>query len=324
MSSSNRAGRVCPLCGKRYTAPPALSRRDNATNICPECGTMEALAAMEERWCACSGHRSKDFSKLTDYYCRHFIPDGWQLQYSTLTGPEPERLLYLIGKCDQCGGFMRSGVSIACNWTGERLLLDICRTMLQHRPYDGRDKTGIYRGGCARRSEWYWKQDQLPRAERIEQFVSLFRESDQSSARLWAEKHMPAPPVRRETAAEFFNAVVELVQSNGFWPEQSAFITCEPARPDAALCHPMFDFRPVLTAEHGGGLRIDCYLNGIFDHAGNSKRLAGTIQTACSDRDTCVLMGSLTGALLHYGGVHREENLDRYVPLHNRDMKKEI
>ena len=58
--------------------------------------------------------------------------------------------------------------------------------------------------------------------------------------------------------------------------------------------------------------------------AGNSKRLAGTIQTACSDRDTCVLMGSLTGALLHYGGVHREENLDRYVPLHNRDMKKEI
>ena len=110
----------------------------------------------------------------------------------------------------------------------------------------------------------------------------------------------------------------------GLWPNQSAFITCEPACPGAALCHPMFDFRPVLTAEHGGGLRIDCYLNGIFDHAGNSKRLAGTIQTACSDRDTCVLMGSLTGALLHYGGVHREEDLDRYVPLHNRDMKKEI
>jgi len=135
---------------------------------------------------------------------------------------------------------------------------------------------------------------------------------------------MPAPPVRRETSSDFFGAVVKLVKANGLWPNQSAFITCEPARPDAALCHPMFDFRPVLTAEHGGGLRIDCYLNGIFDHAGNSKRLAGTIQTACSDRDTCVLMGSLTGALLHYGGVHREENLDRYVPLHNRDMKKEI
>lgn len=157
MNSSNYAGRVCPLCGKQYTAPPALSRRDNATSICPECGTMEALDAMEERWCACSGHRSKDFSKLTDYYCRHFIPGGWQLQYSTLAGPEPERLLYLVGKCDQCGGFMRSGVSIACNWTGDRLLLDICKAMLQHRPFDGRDKTGIYRGGCARRSEWYWK-----------------------------------------------------------------------------------------------------------------------------------------------------------------------
>ncbi len=73
MNSSNYAGRVCPLCGKQYTAPPALSRRDNATSICPECGTMEALDAMEERWCACSGHRSKDFSKLTDYYCKTIL-----------------------------------------------------------------------------------------------------------------------------------------------------------------------------------------------------------------------------------------------------------
>ena len=304
MNISDHGGRVCPLCGKQYTAPPALSRRDNATDICPECGTMEALAAMEECWCECSGHRSKDFSKLTDYYCRHFM-------------------LYLVGKCDQCGGFMRSGVSIACNWTGDRLLLDICKAMLQHRPFDGRDKTGIYRGGCARRSEWYWKQDHLHRAERIKQFVSLFRESDQPSARLWAEEHMPAPPVRRETSSDFFGAVVKLVKANGLWPNQSAFITCEPACSGAALCHPMFDFRPVLTAEHGGGLRIDCYLNGIFDHAGNSKRLAGTIQTACSDRDTCVLMGLLTGALLHYGSVYREENLDRYVPLHNYNMKEE-
>lgn len=187
MNSSNYAGRVCPICGRRYTAPPALSRTVNAADICPKCGIMEALAAME-------GYKA------------------WPL---------------------------------------------------------------------------------------------------------------PALPARRETTAEFFNAVVELVKSNGFWPEQSAFITCEPACPDVALCHPMFDFRPVLTAEHDGGLRIDCYLNGIFDRAGNSKRLAGTIQTACSDRDTCVLLGSLTGALLHYGGVHREENLDRYIPLHNRDMKKE-
>lgn len=35
--------RVCPKCGKTYTAPPALSRTDNETLICPDCGTREAL-----------------------------------------------------------------------------------------------------------------------------------------------------------------------------------------------------------------------------------------------------------------------------------------
>jgi len=37
--------KVCPLCGKTYTGHPALSRKDNATPICPDCGTLEALEA---------------------------------------------------------------------------------------------------------------------------------------------------------------------------------------------------------------------------------------------------------------------------------------
>lgn len=35
--------RVCPLCGQTYTEPPALSRMDNETLICPDCGTRQAL-----------------------------------------------------------------------------------------------------------------------------------------------------------------------------------------------------------------------------------------------------------------------------------------
>jgi hypothetical protein len=35
--------RICPICGKEYTEYPALSRRDNITEICPSCGTKEAL-----------------------------------------------------------------------------------------------------------------------------------------------------------------------------------------------------------------------------------------------------------------------------------------
>lgn len=38
-----RALRVCPRCGRPYTDYPALSRKDNETLICPDCGTREAL-----------------------------------------------------------------------------------------------------------------------------------------------------------------------------------------------------------------------------------------------------------------------------------------
>ena len=34
---------ICPRCGHPYREPPALSRTDNETLICPDCGTREAL-----------------------------------------------------------------------------------------------------------------------------------------------------------------------------------------------------------------------------------------------------------------------------------------
>ena len=37
---------VCPKCEKEYFEPPALSRVDNKTRICPLCGTKEALDSM--------------------------------------------------------------------------------------------------------------------------------------------------------------------------------------------------------------------------------------------------------------------------------------
>lgn len=35
--------RTCPICKQRYSEPPALSRRDNKTEICSVCATQEAL-----------------------------------------------------------------------------------------------------------------------------------------------------------------------------------------------------------------------------------------------------------------------------------------
>lgn len=36
----------CPLCGREYAGAPAISRTDNRTQICPDCGTRQALAAI--------------------------------------------------------------------------------------------------------------------------------------------------------------------------------------------------------------------------------------------------------------------------------------
>lgn len=37
---------VCPLCERTYHGVPALSRTDNKTLICPDCGTRQALQSI--------------------------------------------------------------------------------------------------------------------------------------------------------------------------------------------------------------------------------------------------------------------------------------
>lgn len=39
--------KICPVCGNAYKDYPAISRKDNKTEICPECGQAEALEAYE-------------------------------------------------------------------------------------------------------------------------------------------------------------------------------------------------------------------------------------------------------------------------------------
>ena len=37
---------VCPICAQTYHGRPAISRLDNATEICPDCGTRQALESI--------------------------------------------------------------------------------------------------------------------------------------------------------------------------------------------------------------------------------------------------------------------------------------
>ena len=47
MKSDNATGpRTCPRCGAQYGGVPALSRKYTNTQICPDCGTREALESI--------------------------------------------------------------------------------------------------------------------------------------------------------------------------------------------------------------------------------------------------------------------------------------
>jgi transposase-like protein len=48
----------CPKCKQIYTEYPALSRRDNKTYICPDCGTMEAMEDLA---------KSREIEKVKDW-----------------------------------------------------------------------------------------------------------------------------------------------------------------------------------------------------------------------------------------------------------------
>ena len=46
MKTEETMNRICPVCGREYHDAPALSRVDNTTLICPDCGTREALCSI--------------------------------------------------------------------------------------------------------------------------------------------------------------------------------------------------------------------------------------------------------------------------------------
>lgn len=50
---------ICPRCNKEYFDYPALSRKDNQTEICPKCGIAEALEEIEKL--------ESDMGEMSDY-----------------------------------------------------------------------------------------------------------------------------------------------------------------------------------------------------------------------------------------------------------------
>ena len=51
---------VCPNCHREYSDHPAISRTDNKTLICPECGTIEVLS--------CAGLRPEEKKEIYEAF----------------------------------------------------------------------------------------------------------------------------------------------------------------------------------------------------------------------------------------------------------------
>lgn len=46
MKSTEKTTRICPLCNATYHGVPALSRIDNTTPICQDCGIRQSLESL--------------------------------------------------------------------------------------------------------------------------------------------------------------------------------------------------------------------------------------------------------------------------------------
>lgn len=55
-NNEKQAHKICPRCNREYSGYPALSRVDNKTEICSECGVAEAL---DDYFMRCAEMRSK-------------------------------------------------------------------------------------------------------------------------------------------------------------------------------------------------------------------------------------------------------------------------
>lgn len=292
------------------------------------------MSENEKNWCTCQKHNSKNWQTVADHYCEHFVPSTWGLEYHSLNCHEDGRVLYMIGACDICGGFMRSGTSIPANVQDDQLLVYIYREMTHFRPYDGYDKkTGYYNSAVPKRAKWYQKQDELSESEVDQQFVNLFHESHQPQVREWLVHNRPRPPYtkpRRDRKSTLFQKMLEMARANEGTAEiydildfvHSAGYAPIKGRADTYLTDYRFDIVPQLTFGTNEGVYLTLLLEGTFDSSGDRKTLLGTLKTLHTDIASCRLMGALGGILMYCGHRYIEQEIYRYTP--ERELAEEL
>ena len=277
-------------------------------------------------WCSCKDHNASDWTVVADFYARHFIPITWVFKHRTIVCHEDDRFLYITGKCDRCGGFMRSGTSVPTNVMGDELLKYVYREMESYRPYDGHSQEkGTYCGCINQRCRWYQQQDDLTLEARNEQFLRLFRAEEQAAVKKWLARNHGAEPYtkpRRDRKSTLLQRILEEARADEAIAEAEAILDyilpndSEPASPDkdSYLTDYRFDLVPRLNFGSCEGIYLDLYLEGSFDASDKRAVSIGTFKTLRTDLEACQLMGSLGGALMYYGYKYINREIHRYTP----------
>ena len=284
------------------------------------------MSEHEINWCTCKDHDHEDWCVRAELYARRFIPRAWALEYKTLACHADDRFIYLVGSCDRCGGFMRSGASVPTNVKGDELLAYVYREMEHFRPYDGHDQEkGTYCGYVSQRCRWYQQQDDLTLEARNEQFLHLFREEDQAAVKDWLARNHHAEPYtrpRRDRKSTLLQRILEAARADGAIAEAEAILdyilpnNMEPEYPDrdSYLTDYHFDLVPHLSFGGCEGIYLSLCLEGSFDGSDKTKATIGTFKTLHTDLEACRLMGALGGALMYYGRKYVNEEIHRYTP----------
>lgn len=291
------------------------------------------MSEKQINWCTCDGHDHQDWCVRAELYARCFVPTAWVLEYRTIACHEDGRILYITGKCDRCGGFMRSGTSVPANLNGDELLAYIYREMERFRPYDGHDQEkGTYCGYISQRCKWYQQQDDLMQEMRNKQFLSLFRAEDQVAVEDWlARNHSVEPHAkpRRDRKSTLLQRILAAARADGAITEAEAILCYilpndnEPALPDkdSYLTDYRFDFVPHLSFGSCEGIYLGLCLEGSFDSSDKQTATIGTFKTLRTDLEACRLMGALGGALMYYGHEYVNREIHRYTPAAQLERK---
>lgn len=272
-------------------------------------------------WCVCKGHDDKDWTVRSKYYARHFIPSGWMLEYGTALEYEDGRILYMTGSCDCCGGFMRSGVGLALNISGDRFYVNVYWEMNHYRPYEGYDsKKGVYHGYIGQRGEWYQQQDDLTPEERNRQFLNLFRAEDRADAEDWltrnavdSQQNIP----RRDRKRTLFQRILEAARADGSITEAKTILQCSESPIDPSENSYLTDYRfnvvPTLVFCREA-IFLELYLEGSFDASGETRAIIGAFKAPRTDQEACQLMGALGGVLMYHAREYMKREIHRYIP----------